>query len=160
MPAPSASNTGCCSSPTPSNNTTSAWRKSTTGSGPSTLIASCSHASTNATTSSGTDTLTPTQCYPCSRFTLLPMFPVAQLVDPCGIRREPGQRNHSKAQGTIRRSLSIVARRPTINDTVSAVAHYLKDPLRPIVAEGTVRPHGPVARLINKVLYLCNLFGT
>src|SRR5712692_9018155 len=69
------------------------------------------------------------------------------LVDPCGIRREPGQRNHSKAQGTIRRSLSIVARRPTINDTVSAVAHYLKDPLRPIVAEGTVRPHGPVARL-------------
>src|SRR5216683_1288231 len=90
MPAPSASNTGCCSSPTPSNNTTSAWRKSTTGSGPSTLLASCSHASTNATTSSGTDTLTPTQCYPCSRFTLLPMFPVAHdRVMAAGPRPEP-----------------------------------------------------------------------
>src|SRR6266576_492500 len=75
---------------------------------------------------------------------LLPLLGSA-LVDPCGIRREPGQRNHSKAQGTIRRSFSIVTRRPTINDTVSSVAHYLKDPLRPIEAEGAVRSHGPVA---------------
>jgi putative transposase len=77
---PSASNAGCCSSPTPSSSTTLAWRRSTTGSGPSTSIACSSPASTSATMSSGTDPLNPAQCHPCSRFTLLPMSPVAHHV--------------------------------------------------------------------------------
>src|SRR5437870_12266736 len=68
-------------------NITSAWRRSTTGSGPSTSIACCSHGSTSATMSSGTDTLRPAECHPCCRSSLLPMFPVAHPEGSPGLAR-------------------------------------------------------------------------
>jgi transposase InsO family protein len=66
--------TSSCSSVMRSNTIPSASRRSPTACGPCTSLTCCSRASTNARAhSSGAK-----KCYPCSRLTMLPIFPVAQ----------------------------------------------------------------------------------
>ncbi len=71
--ATSSSRSACCSSPMRSRNIPSGSTKSTTASGRFTSATCASGTSTNATASSARTR----QCHPCSRFVLLPMFPVA-----------------------------------------------------------------------------------
>jgi len=74
---PFASSTGCSLSPTPSSNINIGMEEIDDGIW-STLLESRSACRLNERDYIiRTDTLTPTQCYPCSRSTLLPMFPVA-----------------------------------------------------------------------------------